>query len=160
MDGFVVHALPVAGGILAIAPLPGLHGDYKGDLAHLRDWQPAMVITMMTLPELVAHNTAQLGADISDMGSRWVHFPVEDFGIPDEPATREWRSTSKVALSALKGGGRVLIHCRSGCGRSGMTALRLMIAAKEKPDIALERLRAVRPCAIETDEQMAWARSR
>ena len=57
---------------------------------------------------------------------------------------------SNAALSALQGKGRVLIHCMGGCGRSGMAALRLMIEAGEAPGAALERLRAVRPCAVET----------
>ena len=58
---------------------------------------------------------------------------------------------------ALRGGGRVLVHCRGGCGRSGMVALRLMIEAGEAPDEALSRLRSVRPCAVETKAQMGWA---
>jgi hypothetical protein len=39
-----------------------------------------------------------------------------------------------------------------------MIILRLMIAAGEGPDAALARLRKTRPCAVETDAQMAWAR--
>jgi len=57
----------------------------------------------------------------------------------------------------LQGGGRVLIHCRGGCGRSGMAALRLMIESGEEAGAALSRLRALRPCAVETEAQMAWA---
>ena len=38
-----------------------------------------------------------------------------------------------------------------------MAALRLMIEAGEKPDRALVRLRALRPCAVETEEQLYWA---
>ena len=45
-----------------------------------------------------------------------------------------------------------------GCGRSGMAVLRLMIEAGEDAETALARLRTIRPCAIETDAQMAWAR--
>ena len=68
-----------------------------------------------------------------------------------------WRALGANARRALAGGGRVLIHCRAGCGRSGMAALRLMIECGEAPDEALARLRAVRPCAVETGAQMAWA---
>ena len=59
--------------------------------------------------------------------------------------------------AALRGGGRVLIHCRAGRGRSGMIALRLMIAGGERPVAALKRLRAVQPEAVETPGQMNWA---
>ncbi|MDH5531227.1 MAG: protein phosphatase, partial [Paracoccaceae bacterium] len=44
-----------------------------------------------------------------------------------------------------------------GCGRSGMAVLRLMVEAGEPVDVALIRLRKVRPCAVETDAQLAWA---
>ena len=45
----------------------------------------------------------------------------------------------------------------AGCGRAGMMVLRLMIAAGEEANTALVRLRAARPCAVETDDQMRWA---
>ena len=38
-----------------------------------------------------------------------------------------------------------------------MIVLRLMIEAGEASVEALERLREVRPCAVETKEQLAWA---
>ena len=38
-----------------------------------------------------------------------------------------------------------------------MVVLRLMMECGERPAAALARLRAVRPCAVETQAQMAWA---
>lgn len=160
MTVFVIHALSVAGGILAIAPLPGVHGDYAQDIAHLRDWKPALVISMTTLPEMVSYHAEGLGADMQGSGSRWVHLPVEDYDIPDAEQNTLWPEISKTAIAALRGGGRVLVHCRGGCGRSGMAALRLMIDAGEAPEAALLRLRSVRPCAVETDAQLIWAQTR
>lgn len=158
MSAFVIHALLVDGGILALCPLPGGTGHYAEDMAHLRDWRPAMVLSLTTAPEMVAEGVADLGSDIQELGTRWVHLPVSDFGVPDETVEAVWSATSPAALAALGGGGRVLIHCRGGCGRSGMAALRLMIEAGEPADEALRRLRAVRPCAVETQEQETWAR--
>lgn len=158
MTGFVIHALRVQRGILALAPLPGSGGDYAADLAHLKDWRPAMVVTMTTLAEMVAHGAGSLGQDVGLLGTRWVHVPTEDSGVPEGDAARRWAAMEPVALSALRGGGRVLVHCRAGCGRAGMAALRLMIASAEPPGEALARLRALRPCAVETPDQMRWAR--
>ncbi len=153
----MIHALPVAGGILALAPLPGGAGAYGADVSHLHDWRPALVISMTTLAEMTASGAAKLGADLQDHGTRWVHVPVEDYGVPTPEMTEVWDAAAQAALLALRGGGRVLIHCRGGCGRSGMAALRLMIKSGEEAGAALTRLRAVRPCAVETDAQMAWA---
>lgn len=157
MADFVIHALPVAGGILAISPLPGVNGQYLQDLEHLSDWKPALVISMTSEIEMMACGAAGLGPDLQGKGTRWAHLPVGDFGEPAPEQEEAWHETNRTALAALQGGGRVLIHCRGGCGRSGMAALRLMIEAGEDADSALRRLRAIRPCAVETDAQMAWA---
>ncbi|MEI4262632.1 protein-tyrosine phosphatase family protein [Roseovarius sp. D0-M9] len=157
MSGFVIHAVPVLRGILAIAPLPGAGGDYDADLEHLRDWRPAMVLSMTEAHEMTAVGAADLNHAIVAMGARWVHVPVPDFGVPDAAGTAIWRKRAPLAISALRGGGRVLIHCRGGCGRSGMAALRLMVEAGEPAEAALARLRAVRACAVETSAQRRWA---
>ncbi|WP_135505946.1 protein-tyrosine phosphatase family protein [Roseovarius aestuariivivens] len=157
MSGFIIFALPVADGILALSPLPGRGGHYKEDLAHLRDWKPALVLTMVTEPELVGYGASDLGSDIQDSGARWIHMPVKDMEVPDTDQIEAWHTASKAALAALQGGGRVLIHCLGGCGRSGMAALRLMVEAGESPEAALHRLRGVRACAVETEAQKAWA---
>lgn len=157
MSDLVIHALPVAGGILAIAPLPGGGGNYAADLAHMREWRPALVISLTPRVEMVAHGSERLGQDMQERVARWMHFPIPDLGIPDTVVNTGWPEVSGFALKALAGGGRVLVHCKAGCGRSGMVALRLMVEAGEQPDHALQRLRNLRPCAIETPEQMAWS---
>ncbi|OIQ38487.1 MAG: protein phosphatase [Roseobacter sp. MedPE-SWde] len=152
-----LHALSVQDGILALCPLPGSGGDYKGDMDHLHDWQPGLVISMTTEVEHVSVGAATLGQDFQAMGCRWIHLPLPDFSAPTKDMLRQWPEVSALALQALRGGGRVLVHCKGGCGRSGMVVLRLMIEAGEAPDTALRRLRAVRACAVETDDQMSWA---
>ena len=152
-----IHALHAGGGTIALAPLPGIGGDYGGDLEHIKGWKPAFVVTLVTHVELVEAGIPDLGPDIQDKGARWIHLPVADFGTPNASFVLRWPELSAQALRALSGGGKVLVHCKGGCGRSGMVALRLMIEAGEAPDEALERLRSVRPCAVETNEQMRWA---
>lgn len=154
---FTIYALSAANGILALCPLPGAMGDYKGDMELIHDWQPGLVISLTTEAEHVAVGAATLGVGFQSMGSRWAHLPVTDFGVPDREVSRSWRAVSASARQALEGGGRVLVHCRGGCGRSGMAVLRLLIECGEVPEKALARLRMTRPCAIETEAQMAWA---
>lgn len=158
MSGFVIFALPVARGILGISPMPGRGGHYAEDIAHMKDWKPALVISMVTEVEMVAAGAGNLGTDLLYSGARWHHIPCNDMSVPGPDLMPAWRAASAPAASALKGGGRVLIHCMGGCGRSGMAALKLMVACGERPGPALKRLRAVRPCAVETDEQFEWAR--
>lgn len=155
--GLVLYALQVGGGTLAICQLPGRDGGYRGDLELIHDWRPGLVITLTTEVEMLSAGAAHLGADIQSIASRWVHLPVPDFGIPPPEVEARWPAVSLSARQALAGGGRVLIHCNGGCGRSGMAALRLMIETGEPAKAALAHLRHVRPCAVETDAQLVWA---
>ncbi|MFC3118624.1 phosphatase domain-containing protein [Jhaorihella thermophila] len=157
MPGMVIHALQAGRGTLAICPLPGRGGRYRGDLDLIRDWKPGLVLTLTTDSEMAKAGAQLLGTDIQSMGSRWRHLPIADFGTPAPRVERLWPEASQAARQALQGGGRVLVHCNGGCGRSGMIALRLLVEIGEDPQAALEHLRRVRPCAIETDAQMQWA---
>lgn len=152
-----IYGLPVGDGILALSPIPGVDGDYAGDLQHIVDWKPAVVMSLVTELELAAAGASGFWRDLADAGTRWEHLPISDFGVPDAAFDVTWPDVSHTARAALSGGGRVLVHCRGGCGRSGMVVLRLMIEMGDAPEDALARLRAVRPCAVETKEQMGWA---
>lgn len=153
---FVIHEIAVAGGVLGISPMPGRTRHYGADWPRLLDWSPDLVVSMCAQAELDRKGAGSLGADLAQAGIAWLHFPVADYGVPAPRV--DWQPVRDVGLTRLRGGGRVLVHCFGGCGRSGMMCLRLMIAAGEAPDAALARLRAVRPCAVETDAQMDWAR--
>ncbi|MDU8927652.1 protein-tyrosine phosphatase family protein [Alisedimentitalea sp. MJ-SS2] len=158
-DGLVIYALPVGGGTLAIASLPGRDGDYRGDMDVFHEWKPGIVLSMTTDEEMVAVGAPNLGSDIQAMASRWCHLPVQDFGAPDTEVNAKWPEVSRNVRQALAGGGRVIVHCRGGCGRSGMVALRLMVECGEDRFDALNRLRGLRDCAVETKGQLQWALS-
>tara|TARA_R110002051_G_scaffold1008_6_gene4983 strand:- start:21696 stop:22148 length:453 start_codon:yes stop_codon:yes gene_type:complete len=148
MAGFSIFALQAGGGVLALSPQM-----QRSDIPAVAAWAPDLVVCMVELHELDGAYAAQ---DV--WPDRWAHFPVQDYGVPDRSLDHRWDEIAKSALEILAGGGRVLVHCHGGCGRSGMAVLRLMIAAGEDPDVALARLRGVRPCAVETEQQMLWAK--
>lgn len=158
---FMAHisffALPVGGGVLGISQLPGRGGDYTADLVDIRVWRPSIVLSLTTLGEMADLGAQTFGTDLRERATRWVHLPISDLGVPDAGFEDSWPEVAEKILLALRGGGRVLVHCKGGCGRSGMVALRLMVEAGEKADVALGKLRGVRPCAVETDEQYHWA---
>ncbi len=155
MDGFAIYDFPLAGGTLAISPMPGRTRHYYTDWQHLTDWSPDLVITMTARAELERKGAGSLGTDLANAGIDWVHFPVPDMGVPLQD---KWDLVRDKALGVLAARGKVLVHCFGGCGRSGMVCLRLMIVAGEPADRALARLRHARPCAVETEAQLDWAR--
>ena len=97
MSGFVIFGLPVARGILAIAPMPGRGGHYAEDIAHMKDWKPALVISMVTEVEMVAAGAGDLGPELLNSGARWHHIPCHDFGVPTGESEQLWEAASERA---------------------------------------------------------------
>ncbi|KPA23248.1 Dual specificity phosphatase, catalytic domain [Shimia sp. SK013] len=136
-------------GTVALSPLPTAKHEFDA----LRAWLPDVIVSL-TLDE---ETGASLG--VLQRGDwEWHHNEITDFGTPDAAFDAVWPDMSARLLMRLQAGGRVLVHCRGGCGRSGMVVLALMVAAGQDFDKALKRLRARRPCAVETDAQLAWAK--
>lgn len=157
---YAISELALGTGWLGIAPMPGRGGRYQSDLTAILNWGAGMVLTMTTAEELARSGAAGFGADLEAADVIWRHLPVSDFGAPAPEVAALWPNVSNEALAVLSSGGRVLAHCYGGCGRSGMALLGLMVGAGEDPDAALARLRAVRPCAVETGAQFEWAAAR
>lgn len=159
MSQFEIYPVAVGQGQIALSPLPGRYGDIQSDLAKVVGWGASLVLTMVTQAELDKYGSGQLGDLLTNAGIRWQHLPVNDFQTPAVQADVAIRRAITESEQILNTGGRVLIHCFGGCGRSGMMALRIMIVVGEKPNDALLRLRHARPCAVETADQLLWAQS-
>lgn len=148
-----IAEIEIGAGRKAICAMSGRTGDYASDLAGLLAWRPTLVVTLAESGELAARGAADLPADLAAKGVDWLHLPIPDFGTPPKALRQRWPEVSARLLVA----DRMFVHCMGGCGRSGMLLLRLMVEAGEEPTAALDRLRAVRPCAVETTAQMRWA---
>jgi len=155
--GYEVFAVSVGNGHLALAPVPGAEGDLHADVDAIAKWGATLVVSATETEEMQTLGAEALPGALRDAAIRWMHFPIRDFGVPEGDVQAQWAGVSELVRQQLRAGGRVLVHCRGGCGRSGMLVLRLMIEAGMAAEEALQRLRAVRPCAVETDAQMVWA---
>lgn len=154
---FQISGLPLLAGQVGLCPLPGRYGDYEGDLDKILAWRPQILLTLTSDIELEAAGAEALSADLAAAGVAWRYLPVCNFRAPCAITAADWPAVSREALAVLAQGGRVLAHCYGGQGRAGMALMRLMVDAGETPEIALERLRAVQPCAVESAAQFAWA---
>ena len=143
-----IATVSVRAGRVGIVPLPDAEA-----MEELRAWGAGTVISMTTSREM----DRPLAPEVAAIGADWAHLPIPDFGAPQPEIAALWSELSPVLHRRLAAGEGVIVHCRGGCGRSGMIALRLMVEAGEPPEAALGRLRAVRPCAVETRQQYDWA---
>ena len=157
MTNFAIYTVPLSRGALAISPMPGRNGQFSEDFNTLCKWSPNLVLTMTTMSELADKNATNLSIHLSKLGIDWLHLPIQDFGTPRGKTSKLWPEAANLAHEILDRGGKVLAHCMSGQGRSGMAILRLMVERGIPPKIALKKIRKIRPMAVETDAQYHWA---
>ena len=152
-----IYGVEAAPGMVGVSPMPGLFEGVEADAAAIARWGAGLVLTMTGQGELERAGVHGLDRALAAQGIAWRHLPVDDWGWPSDTVRALWPEAAAEAHAVLDAGGRVLAHCRGGCGRSGMAALRLLVERGEAPEAALARLRAVRSCAVEAQGQFAWA---
>ena len=158
MHSFEVFEISLGSALLGISCLPGLHGNVSADIEKIFNWKPAIIVSLTEKKEMEHLGARDFISLIEKEKIQWLHFPIKDFGIVDQQQKFLWEPTSKNIHQKINNGDRILVHCRGGCGRSGMIVLRIMIEFGEDPEEALERLRKIRPCAVETEAQENWAK--
>jgi ADP-ribosyl-[dinitrogen reductase] hydrolase len=127
--------------------------DLNEDLKVVRAWGATIVVTLIEDHEFRLLGLESLGEDIRGLGMDWMHLPIRDVDVPDERFEDAWFQAGATLHARLDAGDRILIHCRGGVGRTGLVAGRLLVERGCVPRTAVNRVRAVRPNAIETMEQ-------
>ncbi|MBN8942563.1 MAG: dual specificity protein phosphatase family protein [Rhizobiales bacterium] len=137
---------------IALTHCPGRDGDLDGDLAAIAAWHATMLLSLVEDREFA--DAAGLGRRLGGQGIRWLRYPIADYGTPRDLSA--WRALAGELRAALDRGGRLVIHCRAGLGRSGMIAARLLVERGLPAEAAIMAVRRARPGAIETAGQEAW----
>lgn len=157
-------------GELGLTFCPGKRGDaiYGGrwdrnlaqDLEVIKAWSPSVVITILEPHEFSLLGVPELPAVMAYQDFEWLHLCIRDSDTPDERFENAWIKEAPRLTAILAQGGRILIHCRGGLGRTGVVAALLLMEAGATPDEAIARVREARPGAIETWEQFQYLTQR
>lgn len=158
-----VACAPLAQGTIGITFCPGkrgdsIHGapwqrDLDVDLDAIRAWGADLALSLLVGEEFALLSVPRLGEGFGSRGIAWRHLPIQDLGSPDEAFHAAWSTSGAVAISVLRAGGKVLVHCRGGLGRAGTVACMLLMELGASRSEALRKVRAARPGAVETPTQ-------
>lgn len=166
-----VVEVPGTGGLIGMAECPGKN-EYTGfgipaapwrrdldmDLRVLHDWQARVLVSLIEDHEFYLLDVSELPEKTKNLGIRWLHLPIADGCIPDSRFEKGWDTAGKELHQILTDGGRIVLHCRRGVGRSSTIAARLQVEFGMTPCEAFAAVRLARPGAILTGEQEDYVR--
>lgn len=127
------------------------------DLDAVREWGAAAIVTLVENHELATLKVSDIGNATRQRHMTWHHLPIQDVSTPTADFEAAWANIGEGLRARLRDGFNVLVHCKGGLGRAGTIAARLMIELGVAPSEAEKVVKAARPNAIETDEQLTYA---
>jgi len=134
--------------------------DLDADLDRILAFKPSALVTLMEADELesVEVPPSRLADEVFSRGIDWHHLPIRDVDVPDESWERLWLLSGPRLRAQLATGGRIVLHCRGGLGRTGTIAGRLLVELGVDPEEAIRDIRDARPGSIETAAQEEYVR--
>lgn len=142
------------GGKIGLSPFPKIH-----ELQDFKIWRAKYLVTLVEAQELAFLGIRDMRKQAEQVGLDWHHLPVGDMAAPDAAFEAGWAKSGPLFRKTLLGGGRLVVHCRAGLGRTGMVGARLLVELGVAPDAAIAAIRKARPGSIETVEQEEHVRA-
>ncbi|BAI70860.1 protein phosphatase [Azospirillum sp. B510] len=125
------------------------------DLAHITQWGATMAIGLLEAREVRCLGVGCIPNLAERAGIDFLWRPISDGGVPEDDDP-QWSHIAERARGHLGHGGRVLFFCRAGRSRSAMSAACLLIDLGMHADDAIAAVRAARPGALQSAEQVGY----
>jgi ADP-ribosyl-[dinitrogen reductase] hydrolase len=101
--------------------------DLNVDLEAFRAWKPDVIIALLEDHEYPGLGIPKFRTAVADADLPWIFAPMPDGGIPGADFDRVCVKEGQRIRSLLRNGGRILIHCRAGLGRTGLLAAVILV---------------------------------
>lgn len=163
------YTLIDTGGTIGMTICPGkkrpgsISGDWERDLdldlQLVQDWGAEIVLTLLEDFEFSEVGVEELRPKVETLGLRWLHLPIPDKNAPTMDFATQWRKAGPEVHACLQRGGKILIHCMGGIGRTGTIAAQILMERGMSVTEAMAAIRLARRGAIETAAQEDYLRS-
>ncbi len=134
--------------------------DLAADLRRLREEYSAdILVSLVEDFELTELGIGDIAAECARAGIALLRFPIRDVSVPASPEA--FAALVETIAAEIKRGRTVVVHCKGGLGRAGLTAACTAQAATDFRLSAADSITAVRqtrPGTIETREQEDFVR--
>lgn len=157
-----IDAVPVwqAGGLLGMTICPGQppwngfdlgrERDLDADITAIRAWGANILVSLMEGEEMREYGVHDIPLRARKLGIQHLHLPIPDMHVPEQEFEMAWRHAGPALHQELQRGGKIVLHCYAGLGRTGTIAARMLVEAGMTPEEAINRVRAARPGTIQT----------
>ena len=133
--------------------------DLDIDLQAIQAWGAQALVNLIEEHEHDLLHVPNYVEKVKSFPMGFYHLPITDVHPPDERFIGLWKSTGPRLRHILQGGGKILIHCRGGLGRTGTVAAQLLVELGMKHKEANKAVRDARHGTIETRDQEEYVYS-
>ncbi|MBW2520749.1 MAG: ADP-ribosylglycohydrolase family protein [Deltaproteobacteria bacterium] len=155
--------LPHCHGVIGMTICPGKKGpgifsdrwdrDLDTDLNAICQWGAAAMVSLVEDHEFDLLGVSTFKDRVSKFNFLWFHLPIVDVSVPCSDFEKAWSRQASRIHEVLYSGGKIVLHCRGGLGRTGLVAARLLVDFGLDAEQAIRQVRSARPDTIETAEQ-------